>query len=449
MKKTTTVIALLLALVLSLGACTVPLGEEYTVRFVLGGGRADVVTELSPTSRLYEPEPPAEGYVFAGWFTDAALTRPYLRETVSEDMTLYARFLPLGDRVVTFIYDNGQPDATLTFSGAVAEPKVPVREGHVFTGWTDASTGKLFAFGSVPSAPLTVLRAGWREMSDGVVLTVHPENGEESTEVGYAYAAIPTEPSAPENGELDFTGWYADADCRIPFDFDAPLTADAHVYAGWGVDLATLANRIAEEALPATVKIHTTRTNAALISKSIGSGVIYASHGGYYYLLTNEHVVAPQSGFGAPSYKIYDAYGNEYQGQRMAMDASYDLAVLRFAVGAAELAVAELAKAEAQAGSTIVSVGNPGDKINTVTFGEVTKYGPVDVSGISVGFDVGWHDSPIANGSSGGAVFNSEVELVGINFAAATHADGSFAIGAFIPLTHVCYFLTENNLVFG
>lgn len=452
-KRVLLVVFVILSLVLALSGCgTGGSKREYKITFVLGDDRPPVTVEVSETSELYEPEPPSDDYVFAGWFSDEALTRPYLSDKLEGDMTLYARFLKRGERVVTFIYGNGGVDTSIVFSGALTEPMTPARPGYVFTGWKEATApdGELYSFGSVPTEAHTILVATWREATEGVTLTVHPENGGEVTVLSYSYSAIPDAPEAPVKPGVDFMGWYTTPACNELFDFTKPLTADAHIYAGWDIDVAAIGNMVAEKVLPSTVKIHTTRTKAGVMALSYGSGVIYAENADYYYVLTNWHVVAPYDGYLATSYEIYDAYGTVYTAHRMAMDESYDLAVLRFEKGVKELPAADFAADDPAVGSFLISVGNPDSLSNCVTYGEVTKYAITDVNGVGVKFDVGWHDAPIYNGSSGGAVFNSEGRIIGINFASATDVGtGEFMIGAFIQRSRVAEFLTKYNMVFN
>ena len=182
------------------------------------------------------------------------------------------------------------------------------------------------------------------------------------------------------------------------------------------------------------------------MSVSLGSGVIYAKKGGYYYLLTNAHVVSRTAGYTAVTYKVTDAYGNEYTAYLAGASNEVDLAVLRFAAGDEQLAISSLASSDPEVGSLLVAVGNPSGLTNCATYGRVTKYAAVDIPGVNSGYTVGWHDAPIENGSSGGAVYNSEGLIVGINFAAATDSSGAFAQGAFIQRSLVAEFLTEYNL---
>ena len=353
-----------------------------------------------------------------------------------------------GQKTVTFVYNNGEPSLTVVVEDALAEPRRPERVGYAFVGWTagDSAASPLFDFRQVPTEEHTTLTAVWREMP-AVSLTCHPENGAPTESVLYQYGETPRRPTQPINGAADFLGWYSDSACTAPFDFSAPLTADADIYAAWQLDAVALGNKVAMDILPTTVKIHTTRQSSSSLAVSLGSGVIYARSGGYYYVLTNAHVVAPQSGYTATTYEITDAYGGSYTAYKIASSADIDLAVLRFAAGDRELPTAAFAAADPEVGSLLIAVGSPGSLTNCATYGSVTKYAEVDISGVNTGYTVGWHNAPIDNGSSGGAVFNAEGKIVGISFAAATDSAGSFAAAAFIQRSLVVQFLTTYNLV--
>ena len=440
MKKLLSVLALLILLMLV--SCA---EEEYTVRFVYGDARADLVMTVGSGDELFHPLPSEDDYAFAGWFTDAALTRPYLSKYVDEDITLYARFIKKGEYAVTFIYENGDPSTTILMTGVLTEPTAPVREGYVFAGWKDAASGEIYRFGVPINESHTVLVATWRESSDGVRLIAHPENGSASIEYSYAYSAIPAKPATP-SGDGEFLGWFADSTCKIPFDFSAPLTHDTHIYAGWGVNYKELSAGVVTELIPATVEVHTARRSALSTAISTGSGVIYSEDSFYYYILTNEHVVRDQSGFNLTVVSVVDAYGNEYKAERLAMSKDHDLAALRIAKGDKALSVASFASEDPIAGDFVISIGCPGSLNNAVTYGEVKRYGIFNVNGSPVSFEVGTHDAYLANGSSGGAVFNASLEVIGISFAASTDTSGEFVEGAFVQISRVVEFLVLNSL---
>lgn len=45
-----------------------------------------------------------------------------------------------------------------------------------------------------------------------------------------------TKPAAPQNGYYEFTGWYEDQECTIPYDFTSLVKESKTLYAGWLTD---------------------------------------------------------------------------------------------------------------------------------------------------------------------------------------------------------------------
>ncbi len=74
--------------------CGCSLFAEYTVQFNCGSGAGDIPAQTVKAGQTAEPVqvPEQEGYVFEGWYQDAALTQPWNLETdkVSSNLTLYA-----------------------------------------------------------------------------------------------------------------------------------------------------------------------------------------------------------------------------------------------------------------------------------------------------------------------------------------------------------------------
>ncbi len=436
-------------LLFMLSSCIMP---TYTVTFVLGDGMDNVTTDVNSTSELYSPTYKDDSKVFGGWFLDENLTRPYLKTRITSDMTLYARFVERGEYVVTYIYDNGTPDTTYIMSGAILEPSEPHREGYAFIGWENTETGEFYEFDTVPNTSPVYLRAKWRRMNDTFTVTIDYMDGVNTPAVLKAgYGSILPPLDVPQRDGYSFLGWYVDKEGKQPYDFSLPITKDVTVNAVWVNDMADLANKAATKLLLSTVKINVEqikygKTGSSGVS-SLGSGVIYKSEAGYYYVLTNDHVVAEKEGYDKIFYYVYDAYGNKYAASLIKTDPAYDLAVLKFAIGDEQLSVAEFADANAEVGDVLIAIGNPTGIINSVTYGKCIRYATVSVTGGSIEFPVGWHDAPTNRGSSGGAVFNNEMKVVGINFGGNTYEDGSFTVGTFIPLDKVLEFLADNKLM--
>ena len=93
-----------------------------TVTFDSKGGTTVGSKTVANGETVTEPTAPTkEGYIFAGWYTDGALTEKYdFSKAVKDDMTLYAKWIPGGTCGVggnlTWTLDGG----TLTISGTGA-----------------------------------------------------------------------------------------------------------------------------------------------------------------------------------------------------------------------------------------------------------------------------------------------------------------------------------------
>ena len=67
--------------------------ESYTVKFETNGGETIADKTVEHGSILARPDAVREGYLFDGWYADAALTQAYdFDEAVTKDMTLYAKW---------------------------------------------------------------------------------------------------------------------------------------------------------------------------------------------------------------------------------------------------------------------------------------------------------------------------------------------------------------------
>lgn len=139
-----------------------------------------------------------------------------------------------------------------------------------------------------------------------------------------------------------------------------------------------------------------------------GSAVIFDEDINYYYLLTNHHVIDEATSISAVDYynNSYDAILLELSGQSI-----YDLAILKIEKQI-KLSVLEISTTY-QVSDSIRSIGYP-NSIFGITLGEVLMKEIIDHE---VSFPVIHHSSFIEHGSSGGALINQKLEIIGINFA--------------------------------
>ena len=188
----------------------------------------------------------------------------------------------------------------------------------------------------------------------------------------------------------------------------------------------------------------TYKTGMLDIGKSyIGSAVIFKNETVYYYTLTCAHCVDLGDGRINHTIEAMDAFGNVYDAQLYAIDAELDLACICFRVSdtSIDLRAVDLAERVSDVGETVICIGSPHGQPHVVTIGEVLGYTETTLTD----FRVITHSALIGGGSSGGALLNSELELIGINFAG--NDDQEYSNGYAIPIDRVREFLTQNGLI--
>jgi Do/DeqQ family serine protease len=174
---------------------------------------------------------------------------------------------------------------------------------------------------------------------------------------------------------------------------------------------------------------------------ALGSGVIVSADG---YILTNHHVVE-----GADHIKVDLPDRRTFDARLIGSDAPSDLAVLK--INATGLHSVRIGNSErVRVGDVVLAVGNPLGVGQTVTMGIISAKGRA--TGLSDGSfeDFLQTDAPINQGNSGGALVNTQGELVGINSQILTPSGGNIGIGFAIPASmaqNVMQQLVKNGVV--
>ena len=161
-----------------------PQPKTWSVTFKYGAeGTADTVVKVTDGDKASKPaDPTRDGYEFAGWFSDEALTRAYdFSSTVTGDVTLYAKWnanksddTKPGTKPetktwkVTFvdgIDSTDDPTVEVKDGEAVAKPADPTLDGWKFVGWyttlnDDGTVENEYDFSQPVKGDLT-LYAGW------------------------------------------------------------------------------------------------------------------------------------------------------------------------------------------------------------------------------------------------------------------------------------------------
>jgi serine protease DegQ len=157
--------------------------------------------------------------------------------------------------------------------------------------------------------------------------------------------------------------------------------------------------------------------------QNLGSGVIVSPEG---YVLTNNHVIANADDI---QVLLYD--GRVAKAKLVGADEETDLAVLKMEAG--NLPVIQMADAKKlRVGDVVLAIGNPLGLNQTVTMGIISAIGR-QLSNSSPE-DFIQTDAAINLGNSGGALVNSNGDLVGINTLLIGKAANAEGIGFAIPV---------------
>ena len=166
--------------------------------------------------------------------------------------------------------------------------------------------------------------------------------------------------------------------------------------------------------------------------RGAGSGFIIDADG---FVVTNYHVVE-----GAEEVTVHLVDGREYEATIVGQDDKTDLAVLK--IDAPDLDIAQFGDSDdTRVGDWVVAIGNPFGLGGTATAGIVSargrdlRSGPYD--------DYLQIDAPVNRGNSGGPVFNTDGEVVGVNTAIISPNGGSVGIGFAIPSNQVDEIVAE------
>lgn len=198
----------------------------------------------APTSRV----PGKPGSKFTGWYADEACTQlfdfdDYFAQDEKTSVIVYAGFEVDEDAVIQIIYyvdGNVAHTQNVTAQTSASDADEPDKAGFVFAGWyADAACTELFDFDAYFESSLrnTVsVYAGFEEIVD--VLLHYSVGGVIEHTQTVAYDTTASDFADPDKGGYTFIGWFEDAACETPFDFEsyfaqADKAAETTIYAGF------------------------------------------------------------------------------------------------------------------------------------------------------------------------------------------------------------------------
>jgi S1-C subfamily serine protease len=182
---------------------------------------------------------------------------------------------------------------------------------------------------------------------------------------------------------------------------------------------------VTERVGPAVVRVETgSGVPNTRERRGLGSGIVISPDG---LVLTNSHVVGASK-----QIRLRDNEGIVTDARVLGVDPDTDLALLR-ADGARDLSYASLGNSRnLRRGQLVVAIGNPLGFESTVTAGVVSALGRSirSVSGRTIE-DVIQTDAALNPGNSGGPLVSSAAEVIGINTAIISGAQGiCFAVAS-------------------
>ncbi len=216
------------------------------------------------------------------------------------------------------------------------------------------------------------------------------------------------------------------------------------------------------EVTPASIidmiqRIENTKANAVVgvtalneygVQISVGSGVIYKHVGDKYYVVTNQHVVED-----ATSFEVRFEDGSTVGAVLRGVDTLVDVAVLYFITDGSYEVASFADSSDVNKGDIVLAVGHPNgyNFFGSITMGIVSgldRFFDVDNDGINDMFvNYIQHDAAINSGNSGGALFDSNGDIIGINVIKLTSTDIE-GMGFAIP-SNLVEAICEDIEVFG
>lgn len=231
-----------------------------------------------------------------------------------------------------------------------------------------------------------------------------------------------------------------------------------------------LIEKVSRDALSANIKIvqlkYRNDGNSSSTSVSAGaSGVIIRKEGNKYYALTAEHVIEELDNIDKTQIIVmgyddldfadslrkgekFQGVANYYQQFPEALieytNNKYDLAIISFTSDKV-YTVLQVADEAPKYGDIVVSMSNPYGKRNIITAGKISSKKPIpfgDEAG-KMQYPIIRHTSVISEGSSGSALLNENLQIVGINLGGGKNIFRQHIYGMAMPSNHILNFLEE------
>ncbi|MGL6201368.1 MAG: S1C family serine protease [Lachnospiraceae bacterium] len=210
-----------------------------------------------------------------------------------------------------------------------------------------------------------------------------------------------------------------------------------------GSSISDIVDKVSDSVVEVSTEMKQVSPNATeYVTEGAGSGVILSEDG---YIVTNHHVID-----GATSITVRTSDGTEYEATLVASDEKTDIAVLK--IEETGLTYATFGdSSQVRVGDEVIAIGNPlGELGGTVTEGIISALDrEITIDGQTM--TLLQFSASVSPGNSGGGLFDSEGNLIGIVNAKSSDTDAE-GLGFAIPsntVKEVVEELIENGYVTG
>ncbi len=215
-KKIIVIAILIISIVLSLSACNTK--NEIKIYFSTNGGSEIACLVSDGESEISLPSPTKEGFTFGGWFFDdgtfeqQVTATSLLEKSVSSDITIYAKWIPITTDTYTLSFDTQGGSAidplVIEAGSVITLPANPVKAGYTFDKWcTDGELADAFTLVNMPEYEFT-LYAKWA--IDNYTISFEVNGGVQIDAINYTIESNDIILPIPQKSNNAFSGWYAD-----------------------------------------------------------------------------------------------------------------------------------------------------------------------------------------------------------------------------------------------
>lgn len=212
---------------------------KYTVTFDSQNDSAVKTVQVAEGKKVSKPTAPKKtGYTFVGWYKEPEGTTEwkFTSDTVTGDMTLYAKWEEVVKYSVQFLSSGGQAFVPIKVEKGqkITRPSDPTWAGHKFIGWyKDAACTTAWNFDRDTVTGDMTLYAKWEQVIEYSVTFNYNGSGVEMLETKVEQGQKITKPDDPTWAGHKFLGWYKEAACKTAWNFNTQADGDVTLYAKW------------------------------------------------------------------------------------------------------------------------------------------------------------------------------------------------------------------------